>query len=370
MFMKRLFSPTFGVLSALLAIQTSCNGPSNGSAGVVKSTSIRPMGPKPGWGPDIHPEMQAVIEQLESYHDSAIQTLSAVQARRNHTPADAVMALVIANNIFIPPSLVDTVGKEITVEGGTIHLRIYTPKSGGFPLPIIVYYHGGGWVIADINTYNASAQGLAEQTNAIVVAVEYRKAPEHRFPTAINDAFEAYEWVLKNAGALKGDGKKVAVVGESAGGNLAINVSIMARDRGIEQPIYQVLVYPIASNNINSASYIKNDAAKPLNKPMMDWFFKKYAPSANMMTDPRINVVNANLKGLPSTTIITAAIDPLHDDGEALSKQLKSAGIKVNCKTFDGVTHEFFGMAIVVPEAREAQSMASSDLKNAFLINQ
>jgi acetyl esterase len=332
----------------------------------MKPVAIKPTGPKPAWGQDLHPEMQAVLEKLASYNDPAIPTLTAVQARMNHTPADAVMALVAQNNITVPAPTVDTIGKEIPVEGGMIHIRIYTPKNAASLLPVMVYYHGGGWVIADINTYNSSAQGLAEQANAIVIAVEYRKAPEHRFPTAVNDAFAAYKWVLKNADSLKGDGKKVAVVGESAGGNLAVNVSIMARDRGIQLPIYQVLVYPIASNNTNSASYMKNDSTRPLNKGMMQWFFNLYAPSASTLADPRINPVKANLKGLPPTTIITAEIDPLHDDGQVLSDELKKAGVTVNYKNYDGVTHEFFGMAIIVPEAKDAEALAASDLKNAF----
>jgi acetyl esterase len=338
----------------------------NSDTGMAKSNPVKPIGPKPAWGQDLHPEMQAVIEKLESYNDPAIPTLTAVRARMNHSPADAVMALVAQHNIPVPEPMVDTVGKEIPVDGGMIHIRIYTPKNATVALPLIVYYHGGGWVIADINSYNASAQGLAEQTNAILIAVEYRKAPEYKFPTAANDAFAAYRWVLKNADSLKGDGKKVAVVGESAGGNLAVNVSLMARDKGIQPPVYQVLVYPITTNNVNSASYLKNDSTIPLNKPMMQWFFKQYAPSMDALSNPSINLVKANLKGLPPTTIITAEIDPLHDDGQALSDHLKKAGVTVDYKSYGGVTHEFFGMGIIVPEAKDAEALAATDLKNAF----
>jgi len=376
--MTRFFTLPLAIAGLFSLGMTSCNGSGSTSTTAdsarmestkadttAKSTSVKPTGPKPAWGPSIHPEMQAVIEKLASYQDAPIPTLTAVQARQNHTPTDAVMALVAENNIPMPASKVDTAGKEIPVDGGMIHLRLYKPKGATSPLPLIVYYHGGGWVIADINTYSASAQGLAEQTNAIVVAVEYRKSPEHKFPVAINDAFAAYQWVLKNAESIKGDGKKVALVGESAGGNLAANVSMMARDKGIQQPVYQVLVYPVASTDLNSDSYKKADSTKPLNKAMMEWFFKNYAP-ADKWSDPRINLVKANLKGLPATTIITAELDPLHDDGQLLSDALKKADVKVNYKNYDGVTHEFFGMAIIVPEAKDAQALASSDLKNAF----
>jgi len=372
--MKRLITLIIVVSGLLLAASCNNGNTTNQQASAdtahtdsnpVASPSTKPTGPKPAWGQDIHPEMQAVLEKLASYNDAPIPTLTATQARQNHTPAEAVMALVQQNNIPIPPSMVDTVGKEIPVDGGTIHIRIYTPKNTGRPLPMIVYYHGGGWVIADINTYNASALGLAQQTNAIVVAVEYRKAPEHKFPVAVNDAFSAYKWVLKNAGTLQGDGKKVALVGESAGGNLAANVSIIARDKGIQAPVYEVLIYPVASTVMNTASYAKSDSTKPLDKAMMQWFFKQYAPMSSL-SDPRINLVKANLKGLPATTIITAELDPLHDDGQLLSDAMKASGVTVNYKNYDGVTHEFFGMAIIVPEAKDAEALAATDLKNAF----
>jgi len=331
-----------------------------------KVTTLKPTGTTPEWGKNIKPEMQAVIEKLTSYGDKPIETLTAPEARKNHTPTDAVMDLVKENNIAMPESLVDTAGKDIDVAGGKIHLRIYTPKSGNGPFPIIVYYHGGGFVIANLDVYNASAQGLAEQVGAVVVSVAYRLAPENKFPTAHNDAFAAYEWTVKNTASIKGDSKKIAVVGESAGGNLAANVSIMARDKKVMVPVHEVLVYPIAQANMNTKSYTQYAMAKPLNKSMMTWFTEKYLKSMAQAQDPKISLVNANLKGLPSTTIITAEIDPLNEDGVMLADKLKQAGVKVDHKNYDGVTHEFFGMAIVVPEAKEAQAYAAEQLKSAF----
>jgi len=330
------------------------------------SAALKPAGPAPEWGKTIHPEMQAVIEKLAGYGDQPIESLSATAARKNHTPTDAVMDLIKENNITLPAPGVDTVGKEIPVAGGTIHLRIYTPKAGKGPFPVIVYYHGGGFVIANIDVYNASAQGLAEQVGAVVVSVAYRLAPEHKFPVAHNDAFAAYEWTLKNAASINGDPKKIAVLGESAGGNLAANVSIMARDKKIMVPLHEVLVYPIAQADMSTKSYTLYAAAKPLNKPMMTWFTEKYLTAMAEAKDPRISLVNANLKGLPPTTIITAEIDPLNNDGLMLSDKLKAAGVTVDLKNYDGVTHEFFGMAAVVPEAKEAQAYAADQLKKVF----
>lgn len=327
--------------------------------------ALKPAGPAPEWGKTIKPEMQTVIEKLASYGDKPIETLDAVAARKNHTPTAAVMDLSKENNIPIPASKVDTSGKDIDVSGGKIHLRIYTPKGSG-PFPVIVYYHGGGFVIADLDVYNASAQGLAEQVNAVVVSVAYRLAPENKFPTAHNDAFAAYEWTVKNASSIKGDPAKIAVVGESAGGNLAANVSIAARDKKIMIPVHEVLVYPIAQANMNTESYKLYANAKPLNKAMMGWFTEKYVTTMIEAQNPKISLVNANLKGLPPTTIITAEIDPLHDDGTMLANKLSDAGVKVNSRNYEGVTHEFFGMALVVPEAKAAQAYAAEQLKMAF----
>jgi acetyl esterase/lipase len=273
------------------------------------------------------------------------------------------MDVMKENNLPMPPSMVDTMGKDL---GGGVTARIYMPKGNTGPLPVIVYYHGGGWVIADINTYDASAKGLAEQVGAVVVSVEYRKGPENKFPAAHNDAFAAYQWVLANAASINADPKRIAVAGESAGGNLACNVSMMARDKGIQAPLYQVLVYPVANNDMNSESYVKYAAAKPLNKPMMEWIAKNYLPDMATAADPRISLVKANLKGLPPTTIIGAEIDPLATEGRLLADRLQAAGVTVNYKLYEGVTHEFFGMAAVVPQAKDAQSVAAADLKSAL----
>ena len=327
---------------------------------------VKPTGPAPEWGPGLKPQMQAVIEKLASYKDRPIPELTAVQARQNHTPTDAVKDLMTENNIPMPVFNVDTVGKEIPVTGGNVHLRIYTPKTGNGPFPVIVYYHGGGFVIANIDVYDASAKVLAEKTGAVVVSVAYRLAPENKFPIAHNDSFAAYEWVVKNAASIKGDPKMVAVAGESAGGNLAMNVAIMARDKGIAAPKHILAVYPIAGSDMNTESYKKNAAAKPLDKPMMAWFTKNYLNSMAEAKDPRINLVAANLKGLPAVTIITAEYDPLQSDGMMLADKLKAAGVTVDSKDYSGVTHEFFGMGALVPEAMDAQKYAVDQLKKAF----
>jgi acetyl esterase len=377
---KTIFSITAFGLTLLAACQSKTTSTTTDSAVITKThtsvvttdtgvksiADLKPKGNAPAWAPDIKPQMQAVIEKLASYADKPIETLTAVEARKNHTPTDAVMDLMKENNMPKPVFNVDTIGKDIPVAGSTIHLRIYTPKTGNGPFPVIVYYHGGGFVIANLDVYDAAPNILADKTGAVVVSVAYRLAPEHKFPAAHNDAFAAYQWVIKNAAAIKGDPKKIAVAGESAGGNLAVNMAMMARDKGIVMPTAIVAVYPVAGSDMNTPSYTKNANAKPLNKAMMMWFVKNYLNNMSEGKDPRINLVTANLKGLPPTTIITDEIDPLQSEGMTLAVKLKAAGVTVDNKNYDGVTHEFFGMGAVVPQAKDAEMYAVSQLKKAF----
>jgi acetyl esterase len=329
-------------------------------------SQIQPKGPKPTWGPTITSQMQTVIETLDSLSPTPLYTLTPQQARLQPSAADAAMRVMRNYNIPTPPMNVDTTGREVPVQGGSIHVRIYTPKTGKASYPMIVYYHGGGWVIATVDTYNASAQALAEQVDAVVVSVEYRKGPEFKFPTAHNDSYAAYRWALTNASTLKADSTKVAVAGESAGGNLAVAVSIMARDNGVRKPLHILSVYPIANYDFNTPSYNQYSSAKPLNKPFMQWFFMHYLNNTAEGLNPLISLVNANLSGLPATTIINAEIDPLQSEGKQLADKMQAAGVPVMHRLYTGVTHEFFGMATVIPEAKNAQALAAQRLKEAL----
>jgi len=312
------------------------------------------------------PEMQAVIEKLQSYGDQPIETLGVGQARKNHSPADAVRDLMNQHHIRTPVYNVDTSGIDIPAAWGKVHLRVYTPKTGKAPFPVVVYYHGGGFVIAGIKTYDASANILADKVGAIVISVGYRLAPQFKFPYAHNDAFLAYEWALKNAATIKGDSTKIAVAGESAGGNLAINVARRAIEKGVRLPVAVLAIYPLAGPDMNTPSYLKYADAIPLNRPMMAWFMAKYLNKPIEKRDPQIDLVSANLKGLPPTTVITAEIDPLQYEGLKLIEKLKADGVTVSNKNYDGVTHEFFGMGAIVPQAKDAELYAAGQLKKAF----
>ncbi|HVF81784.1 MAG TPA: alpha/beta hydrolase [Flavisolibacter sp.] len=327
---------------------------------------IQPKGPKPSWGPTITKQMQAVIETLDTIAPRPLHQLTPQQARLQPSAADAAMRVMRNFAIPMPPMNVDTVGRDIPVTGGTIHLRIYTPRTGKASYPMIVYYHGGGWVIATIDTYNASSQALAEKADAVLVSVEYRKGPEYKFPTAHNDAFAAYKWTLRNASTIKGDSTKIAVAGESAGGNLAITVGMMARDSGVRKPVHAVAVYPVASGDPATPSKLQYTMAKPLSTPDLPWFLMHYLNNPAEAANPLISLVNANLNGLPKTTIIAAEIDPLLSEGKMLDDKLRAAGVQTTYRLFTGVTHEFFGMASVLPEARDAQNLAADELKKAW----
>ena len=313
-------------------------------------------------------QMQAVLDQLAALNGKPITECTPQEARKQPSPADAVKALRKKQGKEVAPEAVGSV-KDITypAAAGTQPARVYTPKGDG-PFPVLAYWHGGGWVLADLDTYDASCRALCNAAGCVVVSLEYRHAPEFPFPAAAADAYAGYQYVLKNAATMNGDPKKVAVAGESAGGNLAAVTAIRARDKGLQLPMAQVLVYPVTGINLDTPSYVKNADAKPLNKPMMKWFFAHYVgnqPSA--ATNPvAFPMQAANLAKLPATTILNAEIDPLLDDGVLYAAKLKAAGVTVTQKTFPGVTHEFFGMGAVVDKSKEAVKVAADALKAAY----
>ncbi len=327
--------------------------------------AIKPTGPAPEWAPNIAPEMLAVIEKLDSLSGpTPPHKLTPAEVRKAPSFKEAMLAVMQKYNIPAPYANVDTTSKIVSPG---LKVRIYTPQGATGTLPVIVYYHGGGWVIANLDTYDASQRALAAKTNAILVGVAYRQGPENKFPAAHDDSFAAYQWVLKNAASFNGDPKRVAVAGESAGGGLAAAVSIMARDKGVQAPKHQLLVYPIAGYDMNTPSYQQHTKSKPLYKDFMGWFFTNYLRSPTDGKNPMIDLVNApNLKNLPPATVIGAEIDPLMSEGKTYADKLQAAGVPVTYKLYSNVTHEFFGMGAVVPQAEEAENLAANELKNAL----
>ncbi len=311
-------------------------------------------------------QMQAVLDKLATLGGKPIASLTPGDARKQPTPADAVMAVLKDQDKSSPAKVGMTDNVSIKLSSGNLNGRVYLPEGTG-PFPMILYIHGGGWVIADMDIYDWSARALASGASAIVVSVNYRQAPEYKFPVAHGDAYGTYQWVLKNGHRWGGNTKNIAVVGESAGGNMAASVCIMAQAEGILQPVHQVLIYPVADTRMDTPSYAENAMAKPLNAATMKWFFQQTFEKIEDANDPKVALLQAKtLKGLPSATIITAQIDPLRSEGEALAKKLAADGVEVDYKNYEGVTHEFFGMGAVVDAAKEANEFVCTNLKKAF----
>jgi len=334
------------------------------------SVNAAPPPPPPATAtqpPKAAADMQMVLDQLPLLGAKPIETLTPVKARIQPSAADAAKAVMRKKGMSTAPDPAVTTQDLPYGSDPMQYARIYKPaNAGGAPMPVIVYYHGGGWVIADVNTYDAAPRLLSKQLNAIVVSVEYRHAPEFKFPAQHDDAFAAYDWVLQNAQSWGGDTSKLALAGESAGGNLAVATAIHARDSNLTRPVHVLSVYPIANSSVTLPSRTDAANAKPLNAAMLKWFGYYYTSTMADMQDPRLNLVGANLRDLPPTTIVNAQIDPLRSDGETLAAAMKAAGDKVEQRTFPGVTHEFFGMGTVVRGAYDANAYAITRLKAAF----
>jgi acetyl esterase len=312
--------------------------------------------------------MKHVTDALAKLEPKPIETLSPEEARKQPTIADAVRELLKQQNKVVAPAA-GVATRDMTYPAGadTQPIRIYTPEGASGPLPVVVYYHGGGFVIADIDVYDATPRAIARGLQAIVVSAEYRHAPEAKFPAQHEDAVAAYKWVLANAASFGGDPAKVALMGESAGGNLATNVAIAARDQNLKKPAYVVAIYPVAGTSMETQSYKDNASAKPLNAEMMAWFVKHTIGSDADKEDPRLDLIGkADLRQLPPFTIVTAEIDPLRDDGKMLTDKLQDAGVSVKHRDYEGMTHEFFGLGNVVAKAKGAQDAAIADLRAAF----
>lgn len=314
-------------------------------------------------------DMLELLDAHANLNPDAIEKVTPEQARRNPTIADAVKALLESRALSTWPEMPvpGVTSRDIKVEGGAGQLaaRLFVPSGVG-PFPVVVYFHGGGWVMADREVYDGGARGLAKAAGALVISVDYRLAPEHKFPAAWIDALAAYEWVLNNIASHGGDPQRVALAGESAGGNLALATAIAARDKGLQQPAHVLAVYPVTQTSRETESYLENAIALPLNRAMMKWFFEHTTRSEEDLNDKRLQLINAELSGLPAVSLITARIDPLRSDGAKMENALHKAGVPVERRDYEGVTHEFFGAAAVLAKAREAQAWAGQRLHAAF----
>ena len=363
---------TYGHLRTLV-IAGALAAPGLAEAQSPMSASAPPPNPMPPVSsvgrPAPSADMQAVLDASMRLGAKPVALGTPAAVRRAPTPADAAMAVMQQRGMSTSPDAAVSTRDVHYAAGAQQFVRIYTPKAaqGAGLLPVIVYYHGGGWVIADVKAYDATPRALSKALNAVVVSVEYRHAPEHKFPAQHEDAMAAYRWVLTNARSFNGDTARLAFAGESAGGNLVIATAIAARDAGMPLPRAILAVYPIASSDMTERSKLENAQEKPfLSTQDLTWFNYYVFTSKSQGMDPRVNLVAADLHGLPPVTIVNADIDPLRDDGLQLQQALQRAGVSVDRRVFPGVTHEFFGMGKVVRGAYDAEQYAVQQLKPAL----
>ena len=338
------------------------------AAAIVLAGCAVPPPPVPDPTGRADADMLRVLTAFQKSGAQPIPDLTVAQARSQPTPGDAAAA--VGQAMGMPAKMPLASVRDIQVGGaaGMLPARIYDPQAAQGPAPVILYFHGGGWVTGTLDTYDASDRALAQGTGAIVVSVQYRLGPESRFPAAQDDAIASYTWLIQNAGSLGGDPRQIALAGESAGGNLAIDTAIAARDRGLPRPVHELLVYPVAGTDLQTPSYQQTTTAVPLNRAAITWYVDHFTNGPADLQDPRLNVVGAaNLAGLPSTTIVSAEIDPLRSEGELLAVKLRGAGVPVEQRTYPGVTHEFFGMGTVVGQAKAAEDFASMRLRASFV---
>ena len=254
--------------------------------------------------------------------------------------------------------------EDLTING-TIPARAYAASTAE-PLPIVVWYHGGGFVIGDLETADRTCRKLAIGTGALVISIDYRLAPEDPFPAGPDDCFTALRWIVDHAADLGGDASRIAIGGDSAGGNLAAVTALQARDEGL--PLrYQLLVYPVADCTMSSSSYEENAEGYLLTRDSMDWFIGHYLSGGAEAKDPRVSPLYADdVRGAAPALVITAEFDPLRDEGEAYGERLRDAGVEVEVHRFDGQIHGFFGLESITAAAKEALDLSVARLTAAL----
>ncbi len=303
----------------------------------------------------LHPQAKAFLDYLKSLGGVPIHTLSPEKNRKG-------MGYLIKKATLPQQPVAAVQERVIPVQDGEIKLRLYTPGGEG-PFPLLVYFHGGGWVMGDLETFDAPLRALTNAAQTIVVSVDYRLAPEYKFPTAVNDCYAATKWVAENASALNGDGARIAVGGESAGGNLAAVVALMARDLGFPSLSCQVLIYPVTDLSRKYLSQSKFDGYFISREDML--YFEKHYLRAE---EDRQNVYASPLlakdfAGLPPALVVTAGYDPLHDEGEAYARRLREAGVAVNYYCYEDMIHGFFGFAGMMDRGKELIALIAAYLR-------
>lgn len=304
-------------------------------------------------GDKLHPKARAIVDQIAALPQ--LPKLTPVEARGRPVPLEAA-----------PEAVGMVTARTIPGPGGPMAVRIYRPKDA--LRSALVYFHGGGWVLGSLESADASCRVLANRSRCVVISIDYRLAPETKFPGPVEDAYAAVLWASSadQAGELRIDPTKIAVGGASAGGNLAAAAALVARDRGGPKIALQLLTVPVTELSSRAESHREFADGYGLSAADMEWFGRHYVRTAADADDPQASVLRADLHGLPPAFVITAECDPLRDDGEAYADKLRKLGIRASYKRYPGMFHGFMSFPGVLPEAAQAFEDAGSALREAL----
>ena len=305
----------------------------------------------------VDPQIQALLALRAAL--PPIHTLSVADAR----------AQMAAREVpgLRKPDVASVVNRDVQGPGGSLALRVYTPAGEG-PFPLTVFFHGSGFVVCDLDTHDAMCRNLCAGAQSVVVSVDYRLSPEHKFPAAPDDCLAATRWVWENAAALRGDPGRIMVAGDSAGGNLAAVTALRIRDEGGPALCGQMLIYPVTDyHQPPTPSMLENAEGYGLTRDTMIWFWNHYVRSAADGAHPHASPLRAStLAGLPPALVVTAEYDPLRDEAERYADALRAVGVPVQMKRWAGVNHGFFFFPGIVDKATQAIDEACDWARRIF----
>jgi acetyl esterase len=304
----------------------------------------------------LDPQIKVILDQIDALGLPPHYEVGAVQARANAASRPRAQG----------PEVTSVENRSIAGPDGQVPIRIYKPAGSG-PFPAIVWAHGGGMVIGTLETCDYICRKLCVNVGCVVVSVDYRLAPEHTFPAAPHDFYEATKWVADNAGELGVDVGRISVGGESAGANLAAAVALMARDLSGPSLVHQTLINPMLDTNFDTASYLENAEGYFLTRKTMMWYWEQYLGKPDGTNEPYAAPLLApDVSGLPPALLIVGEFDPLRDETEAYAARLQAAGVATTCTRYDGGVHNFFSMPATVDKATQAVTQMSEALKSVF----
>ena len=306
----------------------------------------------------LDPQAQHVIDAMAALNLKPVEESTPAEAR------ESIRTRTAALGPF--PDVAAVVDHRVPVSGGQIIVRAYSPGGPG-PHPALVYYHGGGWVIGDLYSHDGLCRSITNAARCAVLSVDYRLAPESKYPVAVEDSYAALLWIVANAERLGIDRRRIAVGGDSAGGNLATVMALVARDRKGPRLALQVLIYPVTDHDLDTRSYRENATGYVLTREGMRWFWNHYLAREAQGREPYASPLRASsLAGLPPALIITAEYDPLCDEGEAYAARLRDAGVPVTLTRYPGMFHGFVRLTNVLDKARTALDEIASSVQKAF----